>query len=338
MGPRYRASNLPGDICLNLELVLGAKIGVEIIRPDDGPVCLAHQPGNEAQPAPVHLDIALERVVGSRGMITRRRFGDHDQVIELSKLANNIVPQAAGDIRTGIEEAALGKNLDGDRRRKDPRRRRPDRSAASYSKKGKGKGEERKNKDGQQTGPAAASGRQSQALRLPWRIGLIRESCDLHIAVFLRPCRRRRVPEIFEMRHVAAFRHRDDDLVRLACDKIITLQCLSDAAGLDPDDRIVLRVERCFPTKHHICDGERLQEACSTCKRLVDDKSQEISPALRRVKFFTCKNSLNLPADFLSGRSRTADYIDLCCVSHARPYDKITQLCKHLLKHHISRA
>ena len=140
------------------------------------------------------------------------------------------------------------------------------------------------------------------------------------------------------MRHVPAFGHRDNDLVRLARDEIITFQRLSNATGLDPDDRIILRVERSFPAEHHIGYGERLQEARPTGERLADDEFEEISTALRRVKFLTCENSLDLSADFLSRRPKTAERIGLRCVSHARPYDKITQLCKHFLKHHSPGA
>ncbi|NYJ14864.1 hypothetical protein GGI64_005965 [Rhizobium leguminosarum] len=109
------------------------------------------------------------------------------------------------------------------------------------------------------------------------------------------------------MRDISAFRHRNNDLVRLARDEIIPFQGLSYPAGLDPDDRIILRIEGRFPAKNHICDGERLQEARSAGERLVDDKLQKISAALRRVKFFTCENSLGLPADFLSRRPKTAE-------------------------------
>jgi len=52
-----------------------------------------------------------------------------------------------------------------------------------------------------------------------------------------------RSPRIFEMRHISAFGHRNDDVVPLACDEIIALECLAYSAGLDPDNWIVLRVE-----------------------------------------------------------------------------------------------
>ncbi|MBB4296554.1 hypothetical protein GGI55_001080 [Rhizobium leguminosarum] len=242
---RYRTGDLPGDICLNPELVLSAKIGIEIIGPDDRPVCPTHQPGNGAQPASVRLDVALKRVVGSSDMITRRRIGigDHDDVIELGKLADNIVPEAVGDIRSGIDGAALCKNLDSNRRRGGFRRQWPDKGTSRH-KKCQCEDEKKKKKDGQQTGSGTTSDRRLRTARLLRRLILICKFSDPRIfRVFFWPSRHRRVAGIFEMRHVSAFRHGNNDVIRLACDEIITFQGLSYSARLDPDDRIILRVE-----------------------------------------------------------------------------------------------
>ncbi|MBB5665707.1 hypothetical protein GGE68_003930 [Rhizobium leguminosarum] len=89
----------------------------------------------------------MQRVFGSNGTITRRRIGDDDDLIALSKLADNIIPQAAGDIRPGIDGAAFGENLDGNRRRGGCRRRRAHRDTSGNKKCGH-QCEEKKNEDG----------------------------------------------------------------------------------------------------------------------------------------------------------------------------------------------
>src|SRR3954462_8625289 len=77
--------------------------------------------------------------------------------------------------------------------------------------------------------------------------------------------RSRRTPRIFEMRDISAFGHSDDDIVPLACDEIVALERLSNSTGLNPDNRIILRVERGFPAKNHICYRKCFQEIRSTC-------------------------------------------------------------------------
>ena len=62
----------------------------------------------------------------------------------------------------------------------------------------------------------------------------------------------------------APLAHSDDDVVPLTRDEIITLERLSYSTGLNPDNRIILRVERGFPAKNHICYRKCFQEIRST--------------------------------------------------------------------------
>jgi len=55
---------------------------------------------------------------------------------------------------------------------------------------------------------------------------------------------------VSEARHIPAFRDGNDDLIELPRDQIVSFQSAAYAAGLDPDDGIVLGIERGVSAEH----------------------------------------------------------------------------------------